>query len=272
MMRKVLFFILILILQSLTSFAQDCYNSIGTTDKNCLEINFSDVEVKSEGGNSYLYFTLNVKRLGTWYNKDGIELAMFNNYLTSFDVWFDFNTDVMKGDLNTAAIECLEWGKFSFMGMMTYPWDQGYCGDYWSNITQPQASIIAAKFSFMFDASKGAQTMAYELPTDTYALLGKFRWPIKSGITTGQTGVAVRLNEDIYNDKFLYTTEAYNSGNGPMNFCISGQPLDIPISDTPVEKPVLAEVTGPTAICQGVEGSYTTSFAAGADGATVNGL
>lgn len=269
MMRKVLFFILILILQSLTSFAQDCYNSIGTTDKNCLEINFSDVEVKSEGGNSYLYFTLNVKRLGTWYNKDGIELAMFNNYLTSFDVWFDFNTDVMKGDLNTAAIECLEWGKFSFMGMMTYPWDQGYCGDYWSNITQPQASIIAAKFSFMFDASKGAQTMAYELPTDTYALLGKFRWPIKSGITTGQTGVAVRLNEDIYNDKFLYTTEAYNSGNGPMNFCISGQPLDIPISDTPVEKPVLAEVTGPTAICQGVEGSYTTSFAAGADGATV---
>lgn len=78
---------------------------------NYVEINFSDVSVKKEtDGYFYLYFTINLKALGTWYTESGSKVSARNKYLGALDIYLDFNQEVFGNVVaEISPIECLDY-------------------------------------------------------------------------------------------------------------------------------------------------------------------
>lgn len=258
------YFLTILLLNFLyfASYAQstsDCdysENYGGSTGDNFLEVNFSDVSIKDVGGNSYLYFTIKLKPLGTWYKETGAALnPMFELYLASLDLRFSFNTAVF-GDKNTvSSIEAVSYGTISNMfNTDNEPINVTYTINY--STTQTKNLLFAVI------ALSGGGSPKAGLSTSDYVELGTFRWKMLS--KAGRTGIEVLLPQKIdYEVTGTYPTKAYNSSTAPLGICCTGASLDIG-EDT---KPEITDITGDLIACEGSTATYTAKVE---DGATLN--
>lgn len=267
MMKKYIF-ILLFNLPYFVGVAQDLSLDFGAgPGNNFIEVHFYDVSIKNEGGESYLYFSIKLRALGDWYHTaDGSHKECTNKeyWLSTLNLRFNYNADVFGRADDPVVNDMIEVNYDINDAGYDDPWDECF--------TMKRLALMVFKDSEIATINYSGGSRASTLARDELAPFATFKWKIKSGVTSGTTGMSLIFPEPsdytiTGNFPSLGTLSTSNSGLG---FIVSGESLDIPISDTPAEKPVLAEVTGPTAICQGVEGgSYTTSFAAGADGATV---
>lgn len=253
----------------------DCGPSFGGPDPdwgipaergdNYLEINISNREIKNISGENYLYFTIKLKMIGGWYDNTGFP-ADDQSHLSGLDIRLDFNKDVFGATEEAVSrIENVSYGTSPKMPALT--WGKAYAGTYWTNVsTFNEGTLLLALLSFT-DLSKKASY--FPLKKDSYLLVGEFRWKLKSGVTSGRTGVSLRIPKPEE-----YTTMG-GTGEYPsmaymfdevtgLGICVTGESLDIPVGgDEPA--PVITKIDGPKTPCSGVACSYTATTDVAAD-------
>lgn len=258
-MLRILIIVLSFISCCLAGFAQtttdvcDCSVNFGgvVQGDNYLNINFSDVEVKEVSGSYYLYFSVNLKSSGKWYLNNK-EILNSKRYLGALDLRFDFNR-AMFGDSkeSVARIENVEYAVRADEDGVESSWGDLYAGGSgWTNIIQT-TKLLAASLTF----SESMNGTLFRLNKDTYTYIGKFRWKLKAGVTSGRTGVSLRIPKPIDyidNKNGAYPTQAYDYDMTPegLGICVTGESLDVPVGGGE-PAPTISKIEGPQLLCTG---------------------
>ncbi len=230
---------------------------------NYVEINFSDVSVKKEAdGYFYLYFTINLKALGTWYTESGSKVSARNKYLGALDIYLDFNQEVFGNVVaEISPIECLD---YNYNEDDDLTWRDAYVSGNETVIAKPLPNLIIGVLGYSDTGDGGS----FALSTSEYLYVGKFRWRLKAGVTGGKTGVKLRIPTiSGYEGDGTYPSKAYDyKTQVPFGICQTGPSLDIEFGEGGAV-PVINSITGDLAACEGASATYTADVE---DGVTLN--
>lgn len=237
--------------------------AVAQSGDNYVEVNFSDVSVKKEtDGYFYLFFTINLKAIGTWYAAAGNKISAKNKYLGALDIYLDFNQDVFGSVV--AEISPIENIEYNYNAEDDVSWKTAYVGDNETIIAKPAPDLLMGCLGYS-DTGDGS---SFPLTTSDYLYVGKFRWRMKAGVTGGRTGVALRIPTITgYEGDGTYPSKAFDYKTMvPLGMCQTGPSLDIEFGEGGAA-PTITDITGDLIACEGSTATYTAKVE---DGATLN--
>lgn len=215
---------------------------------NTFELIFSNVSA-SVGG--YFECDIHICKKGDWYDyTSGTKPNKANRFVhrfSAFNIHLEFNEDIF--DKTNGSEVTFTWGQFWIDAegeLQTELRNQSESGDWYYLIN-----------GYDLDYSE-------DLTLNTQVLLGHLKWKIKSGVTTGMTGIRFRVC-----DLIKRSSGALNSGNWKLWGIQTGN-ADINIGGDVPLAPVLAGVSGDDALCLTgtVDGNYSATLADGSAAAT----
>lgn len=237
--------------------------AVAQSGDNYVEVNFSDVSVRKEAdGYFYLFFTINLKAIGTWYAAAGNKISAKNKYLGALDIYLDFNQDVFGSVV--AEISPIENIEYNYNAEDDVSWKTAYVGDNETIIAKPAPDLLMGCLGYS-DTGDGS---SFPLTTSDYLYVGKFRWRMKAGVTGGRTGVALRIPTITgYEGDGTYPSKAFDYKTMvPLGMCQTGPSLDIEFGEGGAA-PTITDITGDLIACEGSTATYTAKVE---DGATLN--